>query len=42
MKCFRFDNGGEVMSKQFNQFGIENGILRQLTVPYTLQQNGVA
>jgi hypothetical protein len=41
MKCFRSDNGGEFMSKQFNQFCIENGILRQLTIPYTLQQNGV-
>jgi hypothetical protein len=30
------------MSKKFNQVCIENGILRQLTIPYTLQQNGVA
>jgi hypothetical protein len=42
MKCFRFDNGGKFMSKQFNQFCIENGILRQPTFPYSLQQNGVA
>jgi hypothetical protein len=42
MKCFRSNNGGEFMSKQFNQFCIENGILRQLIVLYTLQQNGVA
>jgi hypothetical protein len=37
MKCFRCDNGGE-----FNQFHIENGILKQLIVPCTLQQNGFA
>lgn len=42
MKCFRFDNRGKFMSKKFNQFCIENGILRQLTVLCSLQQNGVA
>jgi hypothetical protein len=41
MECFIYENGGEFMSKKFNQFSIENGILRQLTIPHTLQQNGV-
>lgn len=29
------------MSFEFNQFSLDNGIKRQLTTPYTPQQNGV-
>lgn len=38
----RSDNGGEYVSKEFKDFLIQNGISRQLTVPRTPQQNGVA
>ena len=42
IKALRSDNGGECVSKEFNKFIEECGIQRQLTVPYTPQQNGVA
>ena len=38
----RSDNGGEYKSKEFNKFCRENGIKRELTVPKTPEQNGVA
>ncbi len=41
LKCFRFDNGGEFMFGQFNQFSIENENLKQFIVLYTPKQNGV-
>ena len=41
LKCARSDRGGEFLSKEFNLYCEENGILRQLTSPYTPQQNGV-
>jgi len=41
IKKMRTDNGKEYMSKEFNNFLREEGITRQLSVEYTLQQNGV-
>nr|GEU38679.1 hypothetical protein [Tanacetum cinerariifolium] len=42
IKVLRTDRGGEFLSKEFNDFCDEHAILRQLTAPYTLEQNGVA
>ncbi len=42
MLKFRSDWGGEFMSREFDECLSENGALRQLTVPKTSQQNGVA
>ena len=42
IKCLRTDNGKEFVNKSFNEFLSSNGIKRQLTVPYTPQQNGIA
>ena len=39
MRC---DKGGEYMSTKFNDFLLDNGITRQLTVRARPQQNGVA
>ena len=36
------DNGGEYTSHAFDEYCRQEGIKRQLTVPYTPQQNGVA
>ena len=41
LKCERSDRGGEFLSKEFILYCEENGILRQLTAPYTPQQSGV-
>ena len=38
----RIDNGGEYTSKAFYSYCTSYGILRQLSQPYTLQQNGIA
>jgi transposase InsO family protein len=38
----RTDRGGEFCSQQFNEFCDTNGIKRELTAPYTPEQNGVA
>ena len=35
------DKGGEFISKEFNLFCEENGIQRELTAPYTPEQNGI-
>ncbi|GJR57267.1 ribonuclease H-like domain, reverse transcriptase, RNA-dependent DNA polymerase [Tanacetum coccineum] len=37
----RTDRGGEFTSNEFTQYCNENGIARQLTPPYSPQQNGV-
>ena len=37
----RTDRGGELTSKEFQEFCEENGIRRPLTVPRSPQQNGV-
>jgi len=42
IKVLHTDRGGEFLSKQFNLFCDKEGIQRELTVPYTPQQNGVA
>ncbi|KAL3612663.1 hypothetical protein D5086_003683 [Populus alba] len=41
IKKLRTDNGGEYTSKEFSVFCQEAGIVHQLTVPYSPQQNGV-
>ena len=41
IKCFRSDRGGEFNSDEFRSFCEENGIKRELTAPYSPQQNGV-
>ena len=41
IKCLRSNRGGEFISNEFNNFCEDNGIKRQLTVPKTLQQNGI-
>ncbi|GJX41732.1 retrovirus-related pol polyprotein from transposon TNT 1-94 [Tanacetum coccineum] len=42
IKCLRTDRGGEYNSTEFKEFCENNGIRKQLTVPYTPHQNGVA
>ena len=42
LKSFRTDNGGEYTSSEFKKFCLNHGIKRELTIPHTLQQNGVA
>ena len=42
IKAFRTDRGREYLSEQFKEFCDKKGIARQLTMPYTPQQNGVA
>lgn len=42
IKTLRTDRGGEFVSADFNVFCEENGICRELTAPYTPEQNGVA
>lgn len=42
IKALRTDNGGEFISKQFDEYLKTCGIERQVTPPYTPQLNGVA
>jgi transposase InsO family protein len=42
VKAIRTDNGGEYLSRQFQDYFADKGILHQTTVPYTPQQNGKA
>jgi transposase InsO family protein len=42
IKTLQSDNGREFVSKKFDDFLRECGIQRQTSVPYTLEQNGVA
>jgi transposase InsO family protein len=42
IKILRSDNGGEYTSYAFKKFCTKAGIKRELTVPYTPQQNGVS
>ena len=42
IRALRSDNGGEYTSKEFDEYCRHEGIQRQLTVPYTPEQNGVA
>lgn len=41
IKVLRSDNGGEDISKAFDVFLHKHGIARQISAPYTPQQNGV-
>ena len=41
IKVLRTDRGREYLSEQFKKIYDENGITKQLTISYTLQQNGV-
>lgn len=42
IKMLRSDGGGEFTSSEFSEFCHQQGIERQITAPYTPQQNGVA
>lgn len=42
IKCIRSDNGGEFVNNVFDDYLKAHGIARQLTIPHTPQQNGVA
>ena len=42
VKCLRSDNGGEYVSKAFQDFCDAKGIKREFTAPYNPPQNGVA
>ena len=42
LKALRTDRGGEFTSREFSNYCISNGIKRDLTAPYSPQQNGVA
>ena len=42
IKSFRSDRGGEFVSDALSAWMDERGVIHQLTVPYTPQQNGVA
>ena len=42
IKTLHTDRGGEFLSNEFTLFCEENGIRRELTSPYTQEQNGVA
>ena len=42
LKKFRSDGGGEYISSRFIEFCASRGIEKQITVPYTPQQNGIA
>ncbi|KAJ0468434.1 putative RNA-directed DNA polymerase [Helianthus annuus] len=42
IKALRTDRGGEFIGKVFNDFCALHGIRRDLTTPYTTEQNGIA
>ena len=42
LKCPRLDNGGEYVSKAFQDFCDAKGIRREFTAPYNPSQNGVS
>ena len=42
IKVFWTDNGIEFCNKEFNRFGEDIGIVKQRTIKFTPQQNGVA
>ena len=41
IKALRSDRGGEFTSEEFSKFCLEHGIKRQLSAPYSPQQNGI-
>jgi transposase InsO family protein len=42
IKCFRSDHGGEYFSNEFDLFCAEHGIIRERTLSYSPQSNGVS
>jgi hypothetical protein len=42
VKCIRSDNGGEFLNSKWDEWLEEKGIRRELTSPYSAQQNGRA
>lgn len=42
VKVLHSDNGGEYTSREFNEYLAKHGIRRQITIPGTPEQNGVA
>ncbi|KAI9917826.1 hypothetical protein PsorP6_012618 [Peronosclerospora sorghi] len=42
IKCLRKANNGEYVSKKFNSFSANAGIIRQTSAPYSRQQNGLS
>ena len=42
IKCLRSKKGDEFISNEFNHFSIERGIKRQISIPSTPKQNGIA
>ena len=42
LKALRTDRGGEFTSTKFSNYCINNGIKKELTAPYSPQQNGMA
>ncbi|KAE8740314.1 hypothetical protein FOCC_FOCC014188 [Frankliniella occidentalis] len=42
LRCLQLDNGGEYISKEFEEYLEENGVERRLSCPYNPQQNGKA
>ena len=42
IKTIRSDRGGEYTSREFEEYCKNEGIQKQLTTGYTLQQNGVS
>ena len=42
VKTFRTDNGGEYTSNESEKFLTEKGILHEMIVPKTCEQNGIA
>lgn len=42
LKMLRSDRGKEYIAVEFDKFCEDEGVDRQLTVPYTPQQNGVS
>lgn len=41
-KCIRSDGGGEFSGSALRKFFVDNGIVQQMSAPYSPQQNGVA
>ena len=41
IKTLKLDRGGEFTSDEFSKYCLEHGIKRQLTAPYSPQQNGI-
>lgn len=42
LRILRTDNGGEYTSNEFEEFLQQHGVIHQVTVPYSPQQNGVS